>query len=162
MLKWPHPKNSVLLFQIYTTVKHSRYLLSPWQWQGSKGLRPLPFGSTLCSSAPLCTPLHVQMFILFSFSEGAFNISRIISEVALYQSCTLKCLGEASGSVPGQSKEKSRTFNKLTWNKIYSSSFNEYQNILPGRERNHFYLLWILASSFNALSSTPIPLSHHL
>lgn len=50
-------------------------------------------------------------------------------------------------------KKKSRSLKKLTWNKIHSSSFNECQNILSMSKRNLFYLLWILASSFNALSN---------
>lgn len=95
----------------------------------------------------------VRPSLTFQFTEGGFHLSRIISGVTFCQLCIWKCLSEASGSVPGQSKEKSRSLNKLTWNKIYSSSFNEYQNILPVRERNHFYLLWSLSFSFNALSN---------
>lgn len=98
-----------------------------------------------------CADVHPSL--MSQLTEGGFYLSRIISEVTLCQQCTWKCLGEASGSVPGQSKEKSRSLSELTWNKIYSRSFNEYQNILPVRERNPFYLLWILASSFNALSN---------
>lgn len=150
--KWPHPKNSVLLFQIYTTVKHSRYLLSPWQWQSSNGLRPLPFGSTLCSSAPPCMCRCSSFSHLSAHRQGISSLQNYFSSYFV-PVVHLEMPRWSSGSAPGQSKEKSRSLSKVTWNKIHSSSFNEYQNILPVGERKHFCLVWILAASFNALSN---------
>lgn len=104
----------------------------------------------------LCTPLHLQVFILlspFSSQRGDFISPELFQKLFCASSALRNSCVKPLGLFQGEKKEKSRSLNNLTWNKIYSSSFNEYQNILPVRERNHFYLLWILAPPFNALSN---------